>query len=106
VQHIVLALPVLETVMELKEIGTISNLSTSRIRDLDKAGPLCTTATAAEQLGISPSTLHVWQRVGKGPRFLRLRIGSKDALLYSMVDLQEFALAELRDRGVLQQGVR
>jgi hypothetical protein len=86
--------------MELKEITTISNASTSGIRNLDKAGPLCTTVAAADLLGVSPNQLRLWQRSGKGPRFLRLRFQSRDVLLYSVLDLQEFALAELRERNV------
>lgn len=88
--------------MELSEICTICTTSTSRIRELDAAGPLCTTATAAEKLGITPSSLRIWRRLGKGPRFLRLRVGKRSAVIYSLADLQEFALAEFRDHGLLK----
>lgn len=66
--------------MELTEISNISITSTSRIRDLDKAGLLCTTEGAAEQLGVSPRLLRIWLHQGKGPRFVRLQIGKREVV--------------------------
>lgn len=86
--------------MELKAISTISNTSTSRVRDLDKAGPLCTTVVAAQQLGVSPALLRMWQRLGRGPSVLHLQIGKRNVFLYCLSDLQEFALSEVRERGL------
>lgn len=87
--------------MEFESIAEISETSTSRFRDLNKAGPLLTTASAAELLGVSPSALRLLRMRGKGPRHLYVRIQSREAVLYSLSDLQSFALEEVRARGLL-----
>lgn len=88
--------------MELSEFGVICDSSTSKIREIDKAGALYTTVAAADVLGVSPIMLRFWQLRGTGPSYLHIRIQSKKVIFYSLSDLQAFALAEVRGRSLLQ----
>ena len=48
---------------------------------------LMTTATLAQEIGLSPSTLRGWRRRGEGPRWIRLSWGH---LRYTLLDVEDW----------------
>lgn len=47
--------------------------------------------TAAEYLGLSPSTLATWASAGCGPAFSKLSAGRSGAVRYRLSELEKFA---------------
>jgi hypothetical protein len=85
----------LTRIAALEQSGDVLNRVAAGVRSATINKLLFDETEAAIVLGISPETLKVWRREGRGPAWVRL--GDNKLVRYALIDLEDYVTALPKD---------